>query len=217
MKSFIAIVLCWHFATCAMADEFDEVRELAQRFLVQTGTAAGDIQDIYLNSISGGSPNSKKVEQVADVAFRIRGQGTRYVQLFQRAGTWQALRTLAANQLAGAYPLLIDEYSDEYRRETARLEQRIAADLQARLIAEKKIDAVNSSRPRCIVDVKHNKALCDIFYTTWERVEPECSNAARLFTRQNGDWSDVPGKYHSGMRINPDTGEVFTMIPEQDC
>ena len=199
-----------------MANEFGEVRALAQAFLIQRGTAAADIQDVYLNSLAGGLPNSKNVEQAADVAFRIRGQGTRYVQLFRMAGKWQALRTLPSDQLAAANPQLIDEYREEYWRETERLQQRMALELQARLISEKKIDTVKFARPRCFVDLKHNKALCDIFYETWTQPKPQCSNVARLFDRQNAQWREGPGKYHSGMRINPQTGEVFTMIPEKE-
>lgn len=26
----------------------------------------------------------------------------------------------------------------------------------------------------------------------------------------------IPGRYHSGMRIHPETGEIFTMIPEEE-
>ena len=217
MKSFIAMVLfCFVPGASALADEFSDVEELAKTFLIQAGTPSGNIQEIFLDSLSGGLPNSKGLEQIADVSFRIRGQGTRSVQLFKKGGKWQVLRALASKQLAAAHPQLIDEYNDEYWRETARLEQRMAADLQARLIAEKKIDAVNFARPRCFLDIKHNKALCDIFYTTWEEDEPECQNVARVFARKNGQWSEIPGKYHSGMRIDPETGNVFTMM-NKDC
>jgi hypothetical protein len=213
MKTLIFLILCWFIPTSAMADEFGDIRQLAQAFLIRAGVT-GDIQDVYLNSLSGGLSNSKNVERLANVAFRIRGQGTRYVQLFQRAGKWQALRVLSSSQLAAAYPQLIEEYSDEYWRETARLEQRMAADLQIRLITDKKIGDVKFVRPRCFVDVNHNTALCDIFYETWMQSDPQCSNTARLFARQKGQWGEVPGKYHSGMRIDPNTGKVFTMIPE---
>lgn len=216
-KTLISLILCWCIpAANALADEFGEVQQLARAFFIRAGTVEGDIQGVYLNSLSGGLPNSKNVEQVADVAFRVRGQGTRYVQLFQIAGKWQALRMLPANQLAAANPQLIEEYRHEYWRETARMEQRIAADLQTRLIAEKKIDDVKFARPRCFVDLKHNKALCDIFYQTWLKPEPQCTNAARLFARHNGQWSEISGKYHSGKRINPNNGEVFTMISERE-
>lgn len=199
-----------------MADEFDHVEDLARSFLIQAGIAAGDIEDVYLGSLSGGLPNREMVEDVADVAFRIRGQGTRYVQLFKKGGKWQPLRMLASNQLAAAHPQLIEEYQDEYWRESARLGQRMASDLQAQLFAEKKIDQIRSVRPRCFVDLNHSKALCDTFYTTWESSEVECSNPARVFARKVGQWVEIPGRYHSGMRIHPETGEIFTMIPEEE-
>lgn len=212
------MAFCAHlFSASAMAHEFDEVRTLAQGFLVETGVAASDIEDIDLGALSGGLPNSRNIEQVADVAFHIRGQGTRYVQLFKQAGQWKVLRLLEANQLAAAHPQLIEEYSDEHWRETARLQQRIAADLQARLVAEGTIASVNFAEPRCFVDLNHGKALCDITYATWEQQEPPCSSAARVFERRDAQWTERPGDYHSGMRIDPDTGAIYTMIPQEDC
>lgn len=218
MRGFIGIALCAHlFSACAIAQEFDEVRALAQGFLIDAGVAASDIEDIHVGALSGGLPNSRNVERVADVAFRVRGQGTRYVQLFQQGRQWKVLRLLEANQLATAHPQLIDEYSEEHWRETARLQQRIAADLQARLVAEGKIAAVNFAEPRCFVDLNHSKALCDIAYATWDQHEPPCSSAARAFERRGEQWTEMPGDYHSGMRIDPDTGEIYTMIPQEDC
>lgn len=217
LRRLVAIVIFSIIAEAgAMADEFGHVEDLARSLVIQAGIAAGDIEDVYLDSLSGGLPNSKRVEEVADVAFRIRGQGTRYVQLFKRGGKWQSLRMLASNQLAAAHPQFIEEYQDEYWRESARLEQRMAADLQTRLFTEKKLDQVRSVRPRCFVDLNHSKALCDIFYTTWESSEAECSNPARVFARKDGQWIEVPGRYHAGMRIHPETGEIFTMIPEEE-
>lgn len=218
-----------------MVDEFHQVKELARAFLVQGGIACDDIEQTYLGSLSGGLQNDKQLQEVADVAFRIRGQGTRYVQLFKKAGNWQVLCILAPKQLAAAHPQLIEEYKDEYWRESARLEQRLAADLEAQLITEKKIDAIKSVHPRCFVDLKHNKALCDISYTMWEKEgagcpgdeaecfddegewfddEAESPGPARAFVRQDGEWIEIPGRYHSGMRIDPETGDIFTMIPE---
>ena len=200
----------------AMTDQFDHVKELSRAFLIQAGVAPSDIEDSYLGSIPGGLPNSKMVELTADVAFRIRGEGTRYVQLFKKDGEWQPLRMLASNQLAAAHPQLIDEYHDEKWRESARLNQRMAADLQTLLFAENRIDHIQSVRPRCFVDLNHSKALCDIFYTTWDSSEQECTAPARVFARREGQWVEVPGSYHSGMRIHPETGEIFTMFPEQE-
>ena len=199
-----------------MTDQFDYVKELSRAFLIQAGIASGDIEDSYLGSLSGGLPNSKMVELTADVAFRIRGKGTRYVQLFKKDDEWQPLRMLASNQLAAAYPQLIDEYHDEYWRESARLCQRMAADLQTFLIAEDRIDQIKSVQPRCFVDLNHSKALCDIFYTTWDSSEQECSTPARVFARKEGQWIEIPGRYHSGMRIHPETGEIFTMFPQEE-
>ena len=194
-----------------MSELFDRVVELAKSHVIQAGTPTEDIVATPVGSISGGLPNSKRFDFVADVAILTREHSTLIVQLAQNGGRWMVVRTLV-NQLASAHPLLIDEYDDVEWRETARLQQRIAADLERRLMSEGKIQHVKQSGPRCFLNLQYGKALCDIFYLTWESDEPEPSETARLFVRSQDMWTEVPGRYHTGMRIDPHTGEIYTMI-----
>jgi hypothetical protein len=206
------------FASASDQAEFKLVEKLARDFFIGKNPArAQEIRATYLGRIEGATPNTAGIDWTANATLRLRNGSVARIQLLQKAGRWTAARDLGANALPEAHPQLVEELRDPERRETARLEQRMAAELESRLQREGRIAQVSASYPRCFVSLEFEKALCDIRYATWKSDEPECFDTAALFSRATGQWARVAGNYHPGMRIHPQTGAIFEMVPPEPC
>ena len=204
----------------AVADkaEFEHVEKLARDFFIEQNPArATEIRDTYLGHIDGGTPNTLGIEWTANVTLRLRKGSVARIQLYKKAGRWTAARDLGPSALPEAHPQLVDELVNAERRESARLQRRMAVELEARLQQKGTIAQVRASYPRCFVSLKFGKALCDIWYATWTSDEPECFDTSVLFEHESGQWTRVPGKFHPGMVIHPDTGKVIEMSPQEPC
>jgi hypothetical protein len=223
----ISVLLCAWCASSVAADaenadaiaaEFALVRKLARDFYIgNVPSRTSQIRSAHLEEIEGPPPNSRGIESLANVTLRLAGNSVARIQLYEKAGRWIAVRDLGVDALPEAHPQLVDEFREPYWRETRRLEKRMAMDLESRLRHEGKLREVIASYPRCFVALKFDKALCDISYETWASDEPECFDTAVLFTRIRGDWIRTAGRYHPGMRVNPDSGAIYEMLPREPC
>jgi hypothetical protein len=200
------------------ATDFAHIEQLAREFYVGTDSArAASISSTYLGHTDGGLPNSLGIQEVANVTLRLKNGSVARIQLSKVANQWSAVRDLGPDALPEAHPLMVDEIQDAMWRETMRLEQVLAAELESRLQKGHLLTKVRNSYPRCFVELKFGKALCDISYTTWTSDEPECFDTSVLFNRVDGKWVRSNERYHPGMRINPQNGEIFEMIPPKPC
>lgn len=208
-----------HAAICSAANpEFAAIENLArEHFVAKHPDQKKSIVELEAGVIAGGLANTPGIESTADVTLRLRDGAVSRIQLQKKRGRWAVARDLGADMLAEAHPLLVEEITDPMWRETARLQQRVAQDLEDRLRRKKTLSQVRRAYPRCFVALEFGKALCDIWYATWTSDEPECFDTAVLFKRVNREWTRVPGSYHPGMRINPENGEVFEMQPREPC
>ena len=215
----LAIVATMLWPPAAKADEdFGLIEKLAREyFLAHNNVRPGDIRTVYSGTAEGGLPNSRQIEMTADVTIRLKSGSVSRIQLFKKAGHWTVARELGGDVLAEAHPQLVDELDDPQWRESHRLEQVMAQDVETRLRRAGKLATVQRVYPRCFVNLRFRKALCDVWYATWTSDDPECFNTSALFTRTNVGWQRAPGSYHPGQRIDPDTGELFEMEPRPSC
>ena len=215
----LAIAAVIALAPVARAGEdFKLIENLARAyFLAHNSVRPADIRSVYSGTAEGGLPNTRQIEMTADVTIRLKNGTVSRLQLYQKAGQWTVARDLGGDVLAEAHAQLVDEVLDPVWRETHRLQQIMALELETRLRRAGKLPTVQKVYPRCFVNLRFSKALCDVWYSTWTSDEPECFDDSVLFTRKNDGWQRIPGAFHTGQRISPDTGEIFEMQPRPDC
>ncbi len=211
------------FSSSGFSDDFYNVKKLSKSYLKDSrGIVENEILEIHLPSILSPDNNTRNIQSVANVTVKVSLKMSFSVfrlQYHKKKNIWHFYRELEENQIFNANPILHDEYIDPMWNESHKLEARVSETLQEQLRKKGIIKQVKNTQSRCFISIVHGRALCDARYSTWDEYDPECITKATAFKRIDEAWVEILGKYApwGGMRVDPQTGRIFEMIPIKSC